>query len=154
MNIKKNMWWQFALCILLLIIDRITKWWSLAFVIDTYRVNDFLSFQTIFNKGISWGMLNNEGVIPFILLTVTILALISLFSFHTIIRSRQGKPIMGELLVLVGALSNLFDRLFYPGVIDFILVSFNGWAWPIFNCADVCIVIGVGIIFLQSIKTT
>jgi signal peptidase II len=53
-------------------------------------------------------------------------------------------------LVLGGSLSNLVDRLWYKAVLDFIELYIGPYSWPVFNVADVCIVIGIGGILLRS----
>ncbi len=72
---------------------------------------------------------------------------VTLFFIHYSLQPwRTNKQIIGETLVLIGAISNLADRFFYKGVIDFISISAYGWSWPAFNMADVYIVIGIFLI--------
>ena len=56
---------------------------------------------------------------------------------------RQGQSILGEILVISGACANLIDRVIYGAVIDFIYLHIDSWSWPIFNIADVSVIIGV-----------
>lgn len=58
--------------------------------------------------------------------------------------------IIGETLVLAGALSNFFDRLHYGGIVDFIQISLLNRSFPVFNLADCFIVCGVVCIFFQA----
>ena len=51
---------------------------------------------------------------------------------------------LGGMIMMTGAAGNLYDRLVYGAVTDFISV----WAWPVFNVADVCISLGGGILIL------
>ncbi len=54
------------------------------------------------------------------------------------------------MFVVVGAISNFIDRIWYGAVIDFIDFGFGSWRWPMFNLADVYVVIGVGGIILKG----
>ena len=65
-------------------------------------------------------------------------------------RYRKHELIIGELLVIAGAGSNIMDRIRMGGVIDFIKLSAGDFVWPLFNIADICIVIGVFIMFVSE----
>lgn len=136
----------------LFLVDRVTKalilWWGT----DELRVAPFLSFKLCFNRGISWGLLHSSGTGQFILVTALTIAVIILLSIYAYTRWSNGCPVWGETLALTGALSNLIDRFFYGGVIDFILFSVGDWSWPLFNIADASIVVGVFLILLTFSK--
>jgi len=75
------------------------------------------------------------------------ISLITLFILvYSYKRYKKGHSIVGETLVLAGSISNILDRIMYGGVIDFIVVSFGSYSWPVFNIADIAIVIGAFII--------
>jgi len=58
----------------------------------------------------------------------------------------------GILLIIIGAISNIGDRLINNYVLDFILLHYNQYYWPAFNFADIYISIGIIIIIIQSFK--
>ena len=58
----------------------------------------------------------------------------------------------GYLVILIGAFSNIFDRMLYGFVIDFIYLHYKDFYWPAFNFADIYITIGVCIIAIQTLK--
>ena len=58
----------------------------------------------------------------------------------------------GILLIIIGAISNIGDRLINNYVLDFILFHYNQYYWPAFNFADIYISIGIIIIIIQSFK--
>ena len=124
-------------------LDQATKWLVLTYVKKNITILPFVSFQLVFNRGISWGLFHSNQATQFALVTTAIISIIVLLAWVTINRWKQGKSIFGETLVLAGAISNLLDRFFFHGVIDFILLSYKGWSWPYFNLADMSIVIGV-----------
>jgi signal peptidase II len=125
--------------------DRITKNWALEHCIEPYRINEYLSFELIFNRGVSWGLFNYPSDWIFTAVTLFIMAIIIGLSLYTFVRWNNTYAVIGEMLVLAGAISNIIDRFLYQGVVDFILLSAQGYYWPYFNVADACIVLGVSI---------
>ena len=139
----KNRMLLYLFFIIPLIIDRVSKWLILQFLVEPYEVNQFFSLDFVINRGISLGIFHSENNIIFGLITISIIFIIIGLTWHIFSRAREEKKIIGELLILSGAFSNLIDRFYYAGVVDFILISFNGWDFPIFNVADAVIIIGV-----------
>jgi signal peptidase II len=135
-----------------LVIDRITKQWALQLTADGIFVNQFLSFDLVFNRGVTAGMLQSESPLLFGVLSGLIAAIIVVLGVYTFYRHHRDYGIIGEVLTLSGAVSNLVDRYLFNGVVDFIHLSYGEYSFPIFNIADMCIVFGVAIIFIQSIR--
>lgn len=110
-------------------------------------IDGVFSLTYIRNKGMAWGMLQNQRWL-FIAATVVIVA------FIIILAIKYGKvhPTLnlGMSLTLSGAIGNLIDRIFYPeGVIDFFHAEFIDF--PIFNIADIAVCIGAGLIMIYII---
>lgn len=131
--------------ILILLLDRVTKWWALSHL----QRNDFVIFPGLalklaWNRGVSWGLFNGSSTAGFWILTSLVALIILFFTFYTINQYKKGQSILLEMLVLSGAVSNFFDRIYYGAVIDFIDCYAYGWHWPTFNVADACIVLGIG----------
>lgn len=143
MNTKKNLIFSvlFALCVMML--DRVTKVYALHNFIEPYILTNNISFELIFNRGISCGMLTFDNLYLFFMISCLIASVIFILFLYARTRFMQGHTIIGETLVLAGAVSNLVDRFIYDGVIDFIVLSYNAWIFPVFNVADVCIMIGI-----------
>jgi len=128
-------------------IDQFTK--RLAFYsqdIHRYRVGSFLRFDVHFNRGISWGILDSQNTVTFVILSMLIVFITLLLGVEGFFRWKRGEVIIGEVMAVAGSLSNIIDRIFYGGVLDFILLSLGQWSWPLFNIADVCIVAGIFLI--------
>lgn len=140
MNTKKIHYICWFLAIFLL--DRVTKYMALG-MLKTYAITPFLALQLVFNRGISWGMFHSEHQGFFVALSMVIVGIISVLAWHTYTRYKIGRSIYAELMVLAGALSNVIDRALYKGVIDFVHLHIDDWSWPIFNVADVAIVVGI-----------
>jgi len=133
----------------IIILDRITKLWALTNLKYPRQLAPFLSLELVFNRGISWGMFNQSGSLAFSGITLAIIVVIVFLSWYAYQRLRSGHMILGECMVIAGALSNTIDRFLYQGVIDFILFSYAHWSFPVFNIADCAIVLGVAYMFLM-----
>lgn len=129
-------------------IDRVTKQLALLYATNRYELNKFLAFDLVYNRGITAGMLHTDSPVLFICLTAFICLIIAALTYYTWQRFMADKNIIGELLVISGAISNVIDRVVYGGVIDFIHISLGKLSFPIFNAADVFIVVGIAIMFL------
>jgi signal peptidase II len=142
-NEQLHSFWYLLLFSGVVTIDRITKNWALEHCIEPYTVNDFLSFELIFNRGISWGLFNSSNDWVFLLVSMLIIGILLGLTLYTFVRWNNTHWVIGEVLVIAGAFSNMVDRFLYRGVVDFILLSAKGYYWPYFNIADACIVVGV-----------
>lgn len=108
------------------------------------------------NPGGAWGILQNESESvrkPFFVL-ISIAAVIFIVSLYRKLEPRQWTLKWGLPLVLGGALGNLVDRIRYGHVIDFIQVHVTRtFTWPTFNVADIAIVVGVALMFIDMFVT-
>ena len=131
----------------LFILDFFTKLWACSTLTSPVILTSFLSFDIVLNTGISWSMFS---FLPSVVITVAIGLFLFFLSWYSAKQREQGYCVLGEKLVIVGGTGNLLDRLYYGGVIDFIHFSYAGWSFPIFNIADICICVGVGIMLWQA----
>jgi signal peptidase II len=119
---------------------------------SAYNVTSFFAIILIFNKGVSFGFMQNfeHSNLLFSFITSVISAFILRhFYKHT---SHLFAIIFG--LILGGALGNLIDRFVFGGVLDFILIHYAGWHYPAFNVADSAVVIGVFIYIIFTMRNT
>ena len=136
-------------------IDRLTKIYlinlqSTGTDIDFY-IFPFLNFYLVWNSGIGFGLASIESNIFYHILTVIIFLIISGLTF--LLFRTKGKQAYLLTLVVGGALGNLFDRMYYYAVPDFIDFHLGNFHWFIFNIADIFITLGIiGIIFLEIFK--
>ena len=105
------------------------------------NVNSFLNFNLVWNNGIAFGLLSfNENFyyhsITFLIILITVL--IVWFAYKS-----NGLEKISFLMITGGSLGNIFDRLYYSSVIDFIDLNYNNFHWFIFNVADIFITLGV-----------
>ena len=135
--------------------DRITKIYLLNLQengtdIDFY-INPFLNFYLVWNTGIGFGLASLESNIYYHVLTF-IIAIINIGLIYFLIKS---KGIYEYLIAIVvgGSLGNLFDRVYYYAVPDFIDLHLGNYHWFIFNVADIFISVGIiGLIIVELIK--
>lgn len=141
----------FVINIILITIDQIFKYYILINKenLPNNIINGVLNFTYCENRGIAFGI-GQGGAKIFALMTLLmiIVALIYIaFKFNKL----KGLTVFGIALVISGGIGNLIDRLFRGYVIDYIdfteIVDF-----PIFNFADICIVVGVIIIGISYLK--
>ena len=126
-------------------IDRISKIYIMNIAelnnkVDIY-ISPYLNFYLIWNKGIAFGLLSFDGSFIYNLIS-TIIAIISLVVLILIIKS-EGLKRYSLIFVLGGATANLFDRIYYSAVPDFIDFHIGDYHWFVFNVADIFITFGV-----------
>ena len=132
-----------------LILDIITKKYAIDNLILSYPipVNDFINFSLAFNYGAAFSLLSDAGGWQrwfFIIFNIIIILIIA----YIILRDKNSGYIAFSL-ILSGAIGNLYDRITFGYVIDFIELHYKNFYWPIFNVADIAITIGV-ILLLYS----
>ncbi len=145
--------WAYGLLgLVLFVIDQIAKYEALCFCAQGCRINDYLSFEVVYNRGTSWGLFHSQSNLLFGLITLGVILLTGAVLWYAVLQFRAGYFILGEVMVIAGSLSNIIDRFLYKGVIDFIELSYRGWVWPTFNGADMLIVFGVIIMLVEQYR--
>ena len=142
--IQKN-FYNFLFILLIFLLDQISKYFVLEYFNQssnkTFVVNSFISFNFLWNNGIAFGLFQFEDRLFYNIFTFLILGvLIILFWLSS--RS-EGIEKKSYLMILGGGLGNVFDRLMYGSVIDFIDLNYKNFHWFIFNVADILITLGV-----------
>ncbi len=143
--INKKIFFYFIILFIIFFLDRISKLYILNIaenngVVDIY-INQFINFILIWNSGIGFGLLSFDQAHLYNLITIIII-LINLFIIYLIIKTKDFRVYL-YLIILGGSLGNLFDRLYYSAVPDFIDINYKGYHWFIFNVADIFISIGI-----------
>ena len=112
----------------------------------------FLNISLIWNEGIAFGLLSFNEKIFYNLLTFIILVII-LIIFFMVLKS-YGLKKYSLLMILGGAFGNVYDRIFYGAVPDFIDFHVGDFHWFIFNIADVFITLGVILMIILEFTDT
>ena len=152
MNSKKIILNTFIVLAIFLM-DRLSKIYILKIAeletkVDIY-ITPYLNFYLIWNKGIAFGLFSFEKLIIYQLISLVIFTICIVLIF--MIAKSEGLKKYALISILGGAIGNLFDRMYYTAVPDFIDLHFNGFHWFIFNLADIFITIGVMCLILDEI---
>ena len=117
---------------------------------EVIKINSFLSLISTWNKGISFGLLNEFLYSNLIFLVIGTVIIIILFAIF--LHSRNIIITIGSTVVIAGAIGNLIDRLRFGAVYDFINLNVYDWSWPAFNIADSMVCFGVLILFIGELS--
>ena len=118
--------------------------------IDFY-VFPFLNFNLVWNTGIGFGLISLETNIFYHILTL-IIAAVNIVLIFFIIKSK-GIYVYLLALIIGGSLGNLFDRIYYNAVPDFIDFHIGNFHWFVFNVADIFITVGIiGLMLKELLK--
>ena len=139
--------------LIIFVLDRITKLYIIyesdKLLNNELFVSKYLNITLIWNEGIAFGLFSLNQNNLYNLLTLLISTIIIII-FKMIIDS-DGIKKYGLLMIFGGALGNLFDRIFYKAVPDFIDFHIEEFHWFVFNVADIFITVGVIIMILFEI---
>ncbi|MEM8664965.1 MAG: signal peptidase II [Pseudomonadota bacterium] len=124
--------------------DQLTKLWILHrvdFSAGPIEALPFLNFTLVWNRGISYGLFQTEGMGRWVLVGLTVAGTVALSVW--LARARHRLVRFSLAAIVGGALGNLVDRVAYGAVVDFVHLHAAGYSWYVFNIADAAIVIGV-----------
>ena len=142
---NKKLYLNLSILLIIFFLDRITK----KIVIDLHQDNfgqqifssEYLNISLIWNQGIAFGLFPfNENYIYNIL---TALIALVIFAILLMIIKNDGFKRFSLIMIMGGALGNLYDRIFFLAVPDFFDFHVGNFHWFVFNVADIFITIGV-----------
>ncbi|HEP1844697.1 TPA: signal peptidase II [Streptococcus suis] len=134
----------------LIVLDQLVKAWTVANIaLDTVEpfIPGFMSLAYLRNYGAAWSILQNQQWFFTIVTLVVVTALIWYY-----IKQIQGNiwTLFSLSLMIAGALGNFIDRIRLGYVVDMFHLDFI--SFPVFNVADICLSVGVGILFICIMK--
>ncbi len=135
--------------ILLLLADLIMK-----YVIKTYLTKTITIIPNFFyltyteNEGAAWGIFQGK---TYLLIGISILCFIVLLR-EVITKQNSKITSISYMFILGGLVGNLFDRIFYGYVTDYLQFTFGNYSFPIFNLADIVIVVGIFLLLIEIIR--
>ena len=144
-NFKKNIIINLITVISIFLIDRISKIYVIKldnnFNGAEIFSSNFLNIYLIWNEGIAFGLLSmaDSELYNFISILISVIILVIIF----MIFRAEGIKKFALLMILGGAIGNLYDRIIFGAVPDFIEFHIGNFHWFIFNFADVFITVGV-----------
>ena len=146
---------KIIIILIIFFFDRLTKLYLINLQasgtdIDFY-IFSFLNFYLIWNTGIGFGLVSMETNIYYHILT-TIIVFVNLGLIYFLLKSK-GIYVYLLATIIGGSLGNLFDRIYYYAVPDFIDLHLGNYHWFIFNVADIFITVGIiGLILAELLK--
>ena len=152
-NLKKNFYISLIVPAFIFALDRISKIYIInlshkSFDIELFT-SKFLNITLIWNEGIAFGLFSVSQEYWYNFLTI-IIVFTAIFILTMSIK-HNGVQKYFLLLVFGGALGNLYDRIFFKAVPDFIDLHVGNFHWFIFNIADIFITFGVIMLILWEI---
>ena len=155
-NLSKNFFINSFLVLLIFLLDRLSKFYVIdlnnKFLGSEIFSSKFLNITLIWNEGIAFGFFSFDEKYYYNILTLIISLIIIGILIFTL--KSNGFQKYALLMILGGALGNLFDRIFYRAVPDFFDFHIGDFHWFIFNVADIFITIGVIFMILIELIST
>ncbi|ATC95405.1 signal peptidase II [Pseudoalteromonas tunicata] len=154
LNNKSGLVWLW-LTVILLIVDQVSKY-VVSTQMELYQSIELLpvfNLTYVHNYGAAFSFLSEAGGWQRWFFSIIALSISVLLTWW--LKKLPAKNIVlcsAYSLVLAGALGNLYDRLTYGYVIDFIHVYYDNWHFPAFNIADSAICIGAGLLLLDAFR--
>ena len=144
-SLTKNFYINLIFIFLIFILDRISKVYVIYLNEKSYTSeifsSKFLNISLTWNQGIAFGLFSFDQNYLYNVLTI-IISVIILVVFIMIVKSKGFKK-YALLMIFGGAIGNLYDRIIFKAVPDFIDFHIGGFHWFIFNVADIFITLGV-----------
>ena len=112
-------------------------------------INNFFSITYTHNYGGAWSLFSDSTILITVISIIVIIGIIIYLSKKKINNKIES---LGYAFLLGGAIGNLIDRIIYGYVIDFLDFNIFGYNFPIFNIADMGIVIGIFLIIVIEIR--
>jgi len=149
---KKN-YIYIIIVLLMFALDRVSKLYVMNFFLSyseqSYYLFPFLNLTLIWNTGMAFGLFSSESyvyqIISIIIFFVITCLVIWLYRSNSILEKTSLSLIIG------GAFGNLFDRIKYNAVPDFIDMHYNDFHWFVFNVSDIIITIGILMLLLTDL---
>ena len=142
----------FIFLVICFALDRLSKIYVLNILnnegqVDFY-INQFLNIYLVWNTGIGFGLFSSEDKLFYNIFTAIIVIINLVILYFALIESKIKSFFL--MIILGGSLGNLFDRIYYRAVPDFIDLNYEGYHWFIFNVADIFITIGILCLILSE----
>jgi len=153
---KTDSYIRFGLIIafMVLLADQLNKYWTLHIyqLAEKGRVpvTPFLDLVLVWNKGISYGMFQQDGYGRYILIGLSVAISVGLIYWLRGVKYKSVAVALG--MIIGGAIGNAIDRGVYGAVADFFLLHGFGYEWYVFNVADIAISLGVCLLLIETLR--
>jgi len=151
--------WLLVIALVVILLDRLSKLWVEHHVAQGHYITvipGVFRISHVFNTGAAFSMFAESlspTMVRNVLIAFSIVAVIVLLGMIW----RMGRPFtttgIALGLILGGAIGNLYDRVRFSYVVDFLEVKIVHYHWPDFNVADSCIVVGACLLLLEIFRS-
>ena len=152
-KLSKNFYISLIFILFIFICDRITKMYVIYLDDKEFQselfLSKFVNISLVWNEGIAFGLFSFDQSYLYNLLTLIISIII--FVIFIMITQSSGLKRYSLAMIFGGALGNLYDRIFFNAVPDFIDLHISNFHWFIFNIADIFITVGVFFMILYEL---
>ncbi len=148
MKEKSRLWFM---AVLVTFLDMLSKLLVKHFLLlgeRNFVISHFFSLTYVKNTGVAWSLFQGNTLFIIIFTVVILIGLVYYLFHHRCSFLEQ----IGYGMILGGAMGNLFDRIVYRYVIDFLDFYILGYDYPVFNLADMAIVVGVILLIIQTFR--
>ncbi len=137
-----------AICLVLIGLDQVVKYLMQNFITKKVIIIDnFFSLNIVYNKGAAWSIMNNQVIF------IMLLSLVAIGIVYYIQKSLKfNKLNIVFTLIYAGAIGNFLDRLIRGYVVDYLDFTIFGYDFPVFNIADMYLVIGILIVTIYVLR--
>ncbi|MDO5563662.1 MAG: signal peptidase II [Eubacteriales bacterium] len=139
---------------ILIFFDQLSKHLATTNLKNTNEVYEFIKYIIYFvyheNRGAAFGILQ-EKYLFFYIITIVIILFILIYMFKLELKKGNILKFISLIFIFSGAIGNFIDRFFNKFVVDFIWLKYLFFDFPVFNFADICITVGVGLLFIVII---
>jgi signal peptidase II len=144
--------------IAVIVADRLSKLWILRNIISGQEITiipHFFHLSHVYNNGAAFSLFSDTPSpekVRWMLIGFSLIAIAIVLVVFMKAGRRVNLTSIALALVLGGAIGNLYDRLAYRYVIDFLAFNFGSYHYPDFNVADSCIVIGACLLLIEVFR--
>ena len=146
-------WLGIVSALVVLAADQASKWWILNGLdlpqSGNVRLLPVLDLTMVWNRGVTFGLLNGLGAWGSVVLAVVALVIVAVLGFW-LRRAANRVTAIALGAIAGGAVGNVIDRVRFGAVVDFIHAHIGRWSWYVFNVADASIVCGVAALLIVS----
>lgn len=144
-QLNKKIFKSLSLILVCFFLDRWSKIYIINFFVNNdvndFYVNSYVNLILIWNKGIAFGLFQSETFFYHFISLVIIF--IIFFLCYFVLKTKKQIEVVCFSIIIGGALGNLFDRIYYNSVPDFIDLHYKNFHWFTFNVSDICITLGI-----------
>ena len=116
---------------------------------QSIQLNSFFDLVYVQNYGVSFGMLSGTVSHWFLILIALLVVILIIYLMFI---SNKSSEKLAYFIIIIGAISNILDRLINTFVVDFISIHYSNYYWPAFNLADIYITIGIIMLIVSFFK--